>query len=122
MVEIHDDIVLRYGGGAPGYNYPDLLPYAVDKPFLVLFGKEQYPGAYLKAAVMMETINRGHPFTDGNKRTGYLAGITLLELLTGHTVEATDQEIVDISLAVESGTASTQELAGWMKDHSVLAY
>ncbi len=46
----------------------------------------------------------------------------MLELLTGRTVEATDQEIVDISLAVESGTASTQELAGWMKDHSVLAY
>lgn len=39
MIEIHDDIVLRYGGGAPGYNYPDLLPYAVDKPFLVPFGQ-----------------------------------------------------------------------------------
>ena len=45
-------------------------------------------------------------------RTGYLAGITLLELLTDLTVVAEDQEIVGISLAVEDEQATTEELAG----------
>ena len=44
----------------------------------------------------MEAIIQGDPFTDGNKRTGYLSGITLLELLSGVTVEADDDEIVEV--------------------------
>lgn len=98
-----------------------MLPYAVDKPFLVLFDQEQYPDPFLKAAVLMETINQGHPFTDGNKRTGYLAGITMLELLTSLTIEASDDEIANISLAVENGRVSVQELASWMEEHAVPA-
>src|SRR5215203_5297404 len=74
-------------------RYEESLHYVVDKPFLVLYGREQFPGNFLKAAVLMEAIIRGHPFTDGNKRTGYLSGITLLELLSGVTVEADDDEI-----------------------------
>jgi death-on-curing protein len=56
---------LQYGGGAPGFRYPGSLHYAVDRPFLTLFGEEQSPGPFLKAAVMMENIIQGHPFTDG---------------------------------------------------------
>lgn len=85
---------------------------------MVLFDQEQYPGSFLKAAVMTENIIQGHPFSDGNKRTGYLAGITLLELLTGLTVEAGDKEIERICLAVESGGMSAEELASWMEEHS----
>lgn len=83
-----------------------------------MFGQEQYPGPFLKAAVMMESIVQGHPFSDGNKRTGYLSGITLLELLTRLTVEADDDEIADVCLAVENGRMSAEELALWMRDHS----
>lgn len=67
---------------------------------------------------MMESIVQGHPFSDGNKRTGYLSGITFLELLTGLTVEADDDEIADVCLTVESGRMSVEELASWMFDHS----
>lgn len=113
--------MLRYGGGRPGIRYPESLHYAVDRPFLTLFGQVQYPDPFLKAAVMMESINQGHPFVDGNKRTGYLAGITLLELLTGLTVAAEDREIVDISLAVQAEEVGAHELASWMKAHAVPA-
>lgn len=116
-MEIHD-IALSYGGGEPGIRYAESLHYIVDKPFLVLFDEEQYPDPFLKAAVMMESLNRGHCFTDGNKRTGYLAGITLLELLVGLTVEADKDEVERVSLAVEAKELSTEELASWMSDHS----
>lgn len=68
--------------------------------------------------MLAERIIRGHPFTDGNKRTGYLAGITMLELLTGLTVEADDLEIVEVCLAVEAGRMSAEELSEWMDDHA----
>jgi predicted double-glycine peptidase len=47
-----------------------------------------------------------------------LAGITLLELLTGLTVEATDEEIVGICLSVEAKETSAQGLADWMEAHA----
>lgn len=94
------------------------MHYAVERPFLFLFEEEQYPGPFLKAAVMAEIIIRGHPFSDGNKRTDYLAGITLLELLIGLTVEAGDKEIERVCLAVEGGKMVAEELASWMEKHS----
>lgn len=109
---------MAYGGGAPGIRYHESLHYAVERPFLVFFGQEQYPYPFLKAAVMAEIIIRGHPFSDGNKRTGYLAGITLLELLTGLTVEAGDEEIERVCLAVEGLRMGAEELASWMEDHA----
>lgn len=109
---------MSYGGGEPGIRYAESLHYIVDKPFLVLSDEEQYPGPFLKAAVMMESLNRGHCFTDGNKRTGYLAGVTLLELLVDLTVEADEDEVERVSLAVEAQRLSTEELADWMFDHS----
>lgn len=99
-------------------RYPETLYYAAERPFLVLFGQEQYPCAFLKAAVLTERIIRGHPFTDGNKRTGYLAGITLLELLMDLTVEADKEQVVKVCLSVESERMSAQELAEWMGDHA----
>ncbi len=99
-------------------RYRESLEYAVELPFLTLFGQERYPGNFLKAAVIMERIIRGHPFTDGNKRTGYLAGITMLELLVGLTVETEEGEAVEVCLAVEDERMGAEELASWMFDHS----
>ena len=99
-------------------RYEESLHYAVHRPFLVLYGKEQFPDPFLKSAVLMQAIVQGHPFTDGNKRTGYLAGITMLELLTGVTVEADDSQIVEVCLAVEAKRMSAEELASWMSEHA----
>jgi death on curing protein len=100
-------------------RYVETLHYAVERPFLTLFDQEQYPGSFVKAAVLMEAIIQGHPFTDGNKRTGYLAGITQLELLNGETVEAEVSEVESVCLAVEAGQITLTELAWWMWDRAV---
>lgn len=76
------------------------------------------PGPFLKAAVLAERIIRGHPFTDGNKRTGYLSEITMLELLAGLTVEADEDQVVEVCLAVEDARMSAEDLASWMFDHA----
>ena len=54
-----------------------------------------------------------------NKRPGYLAGLTLLELVAGLTAEAGEEDVVvDVCLAVEGGRMGAEELASWMADHS----
>jgi death-on-curing protein len=102
-------------------RYEETLHYAVERPFLVLYGQEQYPGPFLKSAILMEAIIQRHPFTDGNKRTGYLAGITLLELLTGLTVEADEDEVENVCLVVEGEQMTAQELALWIGDRTIPA-
>jgi len=117
---IHD-IALTYGGGRQGMRYEESLHYAVERPFLVLYDQEQYPDSFLKSAILMEAIIQRHPFTDGNKRTGYLAGITLLELLTDLTVEAGKDEVESVCLTVEDEQMTAQELALWMRERAVSA-
>ena len=117
---IHD-IALTYGGGAQGMRYEETLHYAMERPFLVLYDQEQYPGPFLKSAVLMEAIIQRHPFTDGNKRTGYLGGITLLELLSGLTVEADKDEVEYVCLAVEDERMTAEELALWMEERAIPA-
>lgn len=84
----------------------------------MIYDEEQYPGAFLKAAVIMEAIIRGHPFNDGNKRTGYLAGITLLELLNGRMVWARQEAVERMCLEVEAEQMSRDMLVRWLIRHS----
>lgn len=100
-------------------RYAESLHYAVERPWLILFDQEQYPGPFVKAAALMEAIIQRHPFTDGNKRTGYLAGITQLEVINGETVEAEPSEVASICLAVEAKQVTVTELAWWMWDRAV---
>jgi prophage maintenance system killer protein len=41
----------------------------IEKPELLVNGKEKYDDIYKKPACLLEGIVRLHPFTDGNKRT-----------------------------------------------------
>jgi prophage maintenance system killer protein len=66
----------------------------------------------------MEVLIRDHPFDDGNKRTAFTAGATLVELLTGGRVQVPTAEVVRVSLAVEARQLETQELAAWFEKHT----
>ena len=57
-------------------------------------------------------IIRGHPVVDGNKRAGFVAATTFL-LLNGHDLEAPEQEVVKVVLAVAAGSLSETALADW---------
>jgi prophage maintenance system killer protein len=35
-------------------------------------GRDPHPSPYDKAAMLLRGITQGHPFNDGNKRTGFL--------------------------------------------------
>jgi death-on-curing protein len=102
------------GGGRSGVRDRARLEYAVDRPFLVFNDQPLYPTHQTKAAALIEIIIRDHPFVDGNKRTGLLAGAALLRILSGRRLYITKQESVRTCLAVEGGKIHTAALAAWL--------
>lgn len=81
---------------------------------------DPYPELAQKAAYLSWQIITRHVFFDGNKRTGILAGILLLEI-NGYTFHAETDEIVNISVAVANEQNSGLKLADlteWFISHS----
>lgn len=61
-------------------------------------------------------LTRGHGYSDGNKRVGFVAMAVFLDL-NGWELDAPEPEVVRIMLAVASGEASEPELAEWVREH-----
>ena len=58
-----------------------------------------------------------HPFVDGNKRIGILVMITFLEI-NGITVEASDQELIDLGIGLADKSISSDDLIIWVISHT----
>ena len=56
-----------------------VLQSAVKRPYIILFGEEQFPTLVDKAAATMYSIAAHHVFVDGNKRTAIRAAALFLE-------------------------------------------
>lgn len=70
------------------------------------------------AAAYAFGIARNHPFVDGNKRTAAVVSETFIRL-NGHTLVASDAEIVVQFLALAAGELAEDELAAWFRERIV---
>ena len=59
----------------------------------------------------------GHPFIDGNKRTGFLVAATFLEL-NGVEFTAAEESVVEKTLALAAGELKEAGYAAWLKTNS----
>jgi death-on-curing protein len=66
--------------GASSLRDRHLLESAVERPRASAFGEDAYPDVHTKAAALMQSLARNHPFLDGNKRTALLATIVFYGL------------------------------------------
>ena len=82
----NQEILQRAGQPSALLRERGLLESAVQRPQTAAY----YAGADLvtQAALYMVGIARNHPFVDGNKRTGYISGMTFLHLNGYVTVDA----------------------------------
>lgn len=78
IIRLHE-VIVRNIGEAEGLRDVGALAVCAEKPKSALGGKEMYPTIFLKAAVLLETIARNHPFVDGNTRTAFLAALNVIE-------------------------------------------
>lgn len=129
-----DDVLLKlnrmvpaifpnYAGEAPDFQFlgngRGLLESALARP-LPLFGVEKYESIEEKAAALIWAITMNHPFTDGNKRSALTTG-TFFLFVNGHSLLATNQEAVEMCLAVADGTRDfgEKDVVTWISDRAI---
>ena len=112
---LHEQIILRFGG-VIGVLNRSLLESAAGRPKMAIGGQELYPTLEEKAAALMHSLIANHPFVDGNKRTAFLATQEFLRL-NNHQIVATNEELLEFTLAIAEGWLEFHEIVDWLCSH-----
>lgn len=110
---IHEEQLAEHGG-ASGLRDANLLASALSRPKQL--ANYESPDAAALAASYGYGIARNHPFTDGNKRTAFVA-TELFLVLNGFELMADDSACVFIMLDVAAGKLDEQAFAAWIRQH-----
>src|SRR5437868_2551231 len=76
---INIKMVEEFGGRRGPTRSPGILESVIAAAFQSFGGEDPYPDPFLKASMLWRGITGGHPFEDGNKRTGFMLGWYYLE-------------------------------------------
>ena len=113
---IHDQAVKRTGGPL-GIRDVGILESAVYRPQTTFDGKDLYKTVFDKAASLLQSLIKNHPFIDGNKRTAFITTYNFLAL-NGVKIAAGNKEIVVFMVQVANKNLSVDEISSWLKFHS----
>jgi death-on-curing protein len=61
-------------------------------------------------------IVKNHPFVDGNKRAGFLAGVLFLEL-NGFDFAAREEDVIESVFALAAGELDEAGYAAWLRSN-----
>jgi len=117
-VELIHAEILDATGGTPGLRDRGLLQSALANLFATFQGRDLYPTATDKAAILAFGIVRNHPFIDGNKRTAAVLLITFLRL-NGLDLSASDEEAEAMFLELAAGRLRLNEFGIWVLAHAI---
>ena len=118
LVLLHAESLAEHGGGE-GLRDGGLLQSALSRA-RNLYSYEGVTEVARLAAAYGFGIARNHPFVDGNKRAAFLA-IGLFLSRHGQSLEADKVDATRTMFAVASGDFTEDDLAAWIRQHSVLA-
>ena len=107
---LHEMVVADYGGDASIRDAGRLQSALARPQHLFSYGE---PTLARLAAAYAVGVVEGHPFTDGNKRTGFMAAAAFLEL-NGLVFKASEVEVVVQTLGLAAGEVSEAQYAQWL--------
>ncbi|MBI4999190.1 type II toxin-antitoxin system death-on-curing family toxin [Candidatus Gottesmanbacteria bacterium] len=116
VLAVHEKMLL-IGGGREGVHDFTLLHSAIERPKASFAGKSLYPTIWLKAAALIHSLIKNHPFEDGNKRTAYFSTMRFLRN-NGYEVVASSKEVVNFAVRIDIKNLKLTEIARWFKSHS----
>lgn len=117
VLEIHSVLIEQFGG-SNGIRDQGLLDAALNRPYQTFDGQELYPTAVEKAAAILESIVKNHPFIDGNKRTGYvLARLILMEKQLD--INANQEQKYQFVISVSTGGINFDQIKEWLEVHTL---
>lgn len=103
-------------GGLPGLKDENALEAALARPLhKAAYGETDIMAL---AAAYLYGIARNHPFSDGNKRTGFLAAFTFL-YINGFLIEADQASVIAFVLSVAAGEIDEEGATRFLRDHTV---
>jgi death-on-curing protein len=92
-----------------------LLESAAARPRASAFGQDAYVDVWTKAAALLQSLVKNHPLLDGNKRLGWLATATFLELNGITATSATNDNVYEFVMSAAAGQHDVGELAGILR-------
>ena len=104
-------LIAQETGGSIGVRDEALLDSALENAFAGFGGQEFYPTKEEKGARLGYTLISNH-------RIGMYFMLTFLEV-NGIRLECTNEEVVEVGLAVASGTMDYDALLQWVRDHRI---
>lgn len=113
LLELHALVIAETGGSA-GLRDMGRLEAAIASQTQSVFGEELYLGMYEKATALIRGLIADHPFTDGNKRTAILTGLTFLKM---NAIEFNSKtgEIEDFAVEIATKHLDVAVIAKWLK-------
>ncbi|GGK67753.1 hypothetical protein Sme01_09160 [Sphaerisporangium melleum] len=98
-------------GAAPPLRDAGLLDSAVRRPQASMFGHEAYPHLLVKAAALLHSLARHHPFERGARRVAWICTVVFLAW-NGIEVDTGDDGVLALVTAVAAGAlAEVDEIA-----------
>ena len=110
--------LIAASGGASGIRDLGALESAVAQPRASFGGDDLYPGLIEKAVALGFSLVMGHPFVDGNKRTGHAAMETFL-VLNGYELSAPVDEQERVMLELAAGERSRDQFLEWVRSRAI---
>ena len=115
IIRLHDEIIDETGGES-GILDRSHLDFVVDFIQHQVFSLK-IDDLFSLAALIVRSIVQGHPFVDGNKRTGLEATDIFLRK-NGYFLEIDINEGIEFALAVAKAEASLKAIKEWLEIHS----
>jgi len=110
-------IVIDETGGSHGLRDRHAISTLEDLPRQKFGGHELYKTIFEKAAVYARNIIMGHPFVDGNKRTGMTAASVFLEN-NGYQITLKKGEVEKFALKIIKDRLEIEAIAKRFKANS----
>lgn len=99
------------------------LSSAVARPRSSAFGEDAYPDPWVKAAALLHSLARNHPFVDGNKRAAWNCAWTFIEvngwgrLRADFDVDAAEALVLVVATGEEH---DLDRVADRLREHAIL--
>lgn len=116
VLGLHKLLIDRFGGSF-GVRDEGALDSAINRPFMTFDGVDLYQSPIEKAAALIESLAKNHPFVDGNKRTAYYLS---RKYLNQNNIEiiAKEDEKYDFVINIASGNYSFEDIIDWLNKNT----
>jgi len=103
-------------GGEHGLRDLSMLLSALGRPQASFSGEDLYIDIFAKAAALLDSLIRNHPFLDGNKRSAITTTALFLQM-NGYFLNVDGTEMVRFVMSCAKSEIQMDQIVAWLKHH-----